>query len=264
MCGIAGFCINAEEHIDARALAKSLLKGIEARGKDATGAAWYNAKRNQVQYIKNSKPATQFCEKEAWQIPSGVKNVILHTRWATQGTPKHNTNNHPIVIGNFVGVHNGHISNDAEILKFARDHYGHRRIGEVDSEAAFALAKYAEDPLEAFAEAMDGRAALAWIDGNRPRELNVTRVTGSPLVAAQTPGGSFIFASTEPILRKAMKDVGLKVEWLVDMSEYEYMKVKNGAVIEYTDYAPAWVKEMKETPMTQMELEYGAWLKSVM
>lgn len=263
MCGIAGFCINAEEHIDARLLAKNLLKGLEARGKDATGAGWYNAKRNEVNYVKAPKSATEFNRNEAWRIPSGVKNVVLHTRFATQGSPKNNNNNHPIVIENLVGVHNGHISNDKYILDYARDNFGHKRIGEVDSEAAFAIAKYADNPLEGFAEALVGRAALAWIDGDKPKELNLTRVTGSPLVVAQTPKGSFVFASTESILRKAMKETGLAIEWLVEMDEYEYMKVRNGAVIEYSDYRPEWAR-VEQPQLTDLEEEYGAWLKSVM
>lgn len=269
MCGIAGFCINKDEVIDARNLAKCLLKGIEARGKDATGAAWYNGKTNCVNYIKAPKPATDFCRNELWRLPSGVKNVILHTRWATQGSPKSEHNNHPIVIENLVGVHNGHISNDKAILDYARNQFGHKRIGEVDSEAAFVIAKYSDNPLTDFANALHGRAALAWIDGDKPRELNLTRVTDSPLVVAQTPKGSLVFASTKSILEKAMKEAGLKIEWINEMDEYEYMKVRNGAVIEYTDYTPEWVHELKAYELKAyeqdtLESEHGAWLKSVM
>lgn len=274
MCGIAGFCINKEEHIDARNLAKHLLKGIEARGKDATGAAWYNGKTQDVNYIKAPKRAQDFCRNELFRLPSGVRNVILHTRWATQGSPKNENNNHPIVIGNLVGVHNGHILNDKEVLDFARDNFGHKRIGEVDSEAAFAIAKYSDNPLNDFADTLHGRAALAWIDGDKPRELNVTRVTNSPVAVAQTPKGSFVFASTKSILEKAMKDAGLGVEWVAELEEYEYMKISNGAVMEYTDYKPEWVKQMEalkkvETnygndSLDSIDVEYGAWLKSVM
>ena len=273
MCGIAGFCINREEHIDARALAKSLLQGIEVRGKDATGAAWYNGKDKEMYYIKAPKRAQDFCRNELWRLPSGVKNVILHTRWATQGSPKNETNNHPIVIGNLVGVHNGHISNDKDILKFARDYYGHKRIGEVDSEAAFAIAKYSPEPLNDFANTLNGRAALAWIDGDRPRELNLTRVTGSPVAVAQTKMGSFIFASTKPILEKAMKENNLPIDWIDEMNEYEYMKIRNGVIEEYTDYKPDWVKDLekakleydgKADSLDTLDKEYGAWLKSVM
>lgn len=265
MCGIAGFCLNAEEHIDARKLSEALLKQIVSRGKDATGAAWYNAKRNEVRYTKAPYSANTFVQTRLPSMPSGVKNVILHTRFATKGDKKFTANNHPIVVSNLVGVHNGHISNDDAILAA---YPNHKRIGQVDSEAAFVMAKYDENPLQAFGE-IQGRAALAWIDGDAGRELNLARVSGSPLCVAQTPKGSTVFASTKPLLEKAMKEAGLQIEWIAELDEYEYMKVRNGAITEYTDFKPSWVKDLEEKELIQWEKqdslfdEHG-WFRSVM
>jgi len=268
MCGIAGFCLNVEEHVDARKLSASLLEQIITRGHDATGAAWYNGKRNEVRYTKAPYSAKTFVQTRLPLMPSGVKNVILHTRFATQGDKKFTANNHPIVIENLVGVHNGHISNDDAILKGYPEH---KRIGQVDSEAAFVMAKYEKNPLEAFT-AIQGRAALAWIDGDRGRELNLARVSGSPLCVAQTPKGSTVFASTQPLLERAMKNAGLKIEWIAELEEYEYMKVRNGAISEYTDFKPTWVKDLEMREEKKWELwdkqdslinEHG-WLRSVM
>lgn len=269
MCGIAGFCLNVEDHIDARKLSAALLSGIVSRGRDATGAAWYNGKRNEVRYTKAPYSATTFINSRLPLMPSGVKNVILHTRFATQGDKKYETNNHPIVVENLVGVHNGHINNDDGILASYPEH---KRLGQVDSEAAFVMAKYEQNPLEAFTR-IQGRAALAWIDGDKGRELNLARVQDSPLCVAQTPKGSTIFASTKPLLEKAMKDAGLKIEWIAEMAEYEYMKIRNGSIMEYTDFKPSWAVEKKSKPATQLgwdwddtyfASEHGAWLKSVM
>jgi glucosamine 6-phosphate synthetase-like amidotransferase/phosphosugar isomerase protein len=272
MCGIAGFCVKAEDHIDAKVLSAALLEGIIERGRDATGAAWYNAKQNEVRYTKAPYSAKTFIQTRLPLMPSGVKNVILHTRFATQGSPKNEHNNHPIVIENLVGVHNGHISNDNEILSRYPDH---KRIGQVDSEAAFVMAKYESNPLTAFTD-IQGRAALAWIDGDRGRELNLARVSGSPLCVAQTPLGSTVFASTKSILEKAMKKASLKIEWIAEMEEYEYMKVRSGAIVEYTDFKPDWVKEIEKAPLkksgsyswdwddTDLGKEHGGWMQSVM
>lgn len=253
MCGIAGFCLNVEEHVDARKLSASLLEQIITRGQDATGAAWYNGKRNEVRYTKAPYSAKTFVQTRLPLMPSGVKNVILHTRFATQGDKKFTANNHPIVIENLVGVHNGHIVNDNAILKGYPEH---KRIGQVDSEAAFVMAKYEENPLEAFTS-IQGRAALAWIDGDRGRELNLARVTGSPLCVAQTPKGSTVFASTQPLLERAMKNAGLKIEWIAELEEYEYMKVRNGSITEYTDFKPTWVADLEK----KEEREWGLWDK---
>lgn len=263
MCGIAGFCLNAEDHIDARKLSQALLSQIVSRGRDATGAAWYNGKRNEVRYTKAAYSANTFIKTRLPLMPSGVKNVILHTRFATQGDKAFTENNHPIVIDNLVGVHNGHISNDDAILARYPEH---KRLGQVDSEAAFVMAKYDESPLEAFTS-IQGRAALAWIDGDRGRELNLARVTDSPLCVAQTPKGSTIFASTKPLLERAMKEAGLQIEWMSELNEYEYMKIRNGAIMEYTDFKPSWAKDWKTTPWTwndDLSDEHGGWLQSVM
>lgn len=253
MCGIAGFCLNVEEHVDARKLSEALLKEIVSRGKDATGAAWYNAKQNEVRYTKAPYSAKTFVETRLPLMPSGVKNVILHTRFATQGDKKYETNNHPIVVENLVGVHNGHISNDDAILKAYPDH---KRLGQVDSEAAFVMAKYESNPLEVFPE-IQGRAALAWIDGDIGRELHLARVSGSPLCVAQTPKGSTVFASTKPLLERAMKSAGLQIEWIAELNEYEYMKIRNGAIMEYTDFKPTWVKDLEK----EEEKEWAMWDK---
>ena len=255
MCGIAGFCLNKEECIDAKKLSAMLLEGIVERGRDATGAAWYNGLKDEVRYTKAPYSATTFIKSRVPLIPSGVKNVILHTRWATQGSPKNENNNHPIVIENLVGVHNGHIVNDKEILKQYRNH---KRIGEVDSEAAFVMAKYEKNPLEVFPDII-GRAAIAWIDGDRGRELNLARITGSPLCVAQTPMGSTVFASTQSILEKAMKKADLKIEWIAEMKEYEYMKVKNGAIVEYTDFKPDWVRDFEREELLRPTKSYNAY-----
>lgn len=253
MCGIAGFCVNVEDHIDARKLSEALLKQIISRGKDATGAAWYNAKQNEVRYTKAPYSAKTFVQTRLPLMPSGVKNVILHTRFATKGDKKFTANNHPIVVENLVGVHNGHISNDDAILASYPEH---KRIGQVDSEAAFVMAKYEKNPLEAFAE-IQGRAALAWIDGDRGKELNLARVSGSPLCVAQTPKGSTVFASTKPLLEAAMKEAGLQIEWIAEMNEYEYMKIRNGAIMEYTDFKPSWVADLEK----KEEREWAMWDK---
>jgi glucosamine 6-phosphate synthetase-like amidotransferase/phosphosugar isomerase protein len=267
MCGIAGFCLNVEDHVDARKLSAALLSQIVSRGRDATGAAWYNAKRTEVRYTKAPYSAPTFINSRLPLMPSGVKNVILHTRYATKGDKKIEHNNHPIVVGNLVGVHNGHIGNDDALLARYPEH---QRLGQVDSEAAFVMAKYEKNLMQTLPD-IQGNAALAWIDGDRGRELNLARVTGSPLCVAQTPKGSTVFASTKPLLEKAMKDAGLKIEWIAELDEYEYMKVRNGAIIEYTDFKPSWVNELSKlddewlwTRNTDLGDEYGGWLQSMM
>jgi glucosamine 6-phosphate synthetase-like amidotransferase/phosphosugar isomerase protein len=259
MCGIAGFCINEKEHIDARALAGSLLHQIVERGTDATGMAWFDKKENKVKYSRWNKPAPLFVATRLQNMGSNTKNCILHTRYATQGSPKNMDNNHPIVCKNIVGVHNGHISNDKEIFK---EHKMFRK-GQVDSEAIFALLnKYDEVPATDSLLELDGRAAVAWIDRRKPRTLTVARVTSSPLAVAQTVAGSFIFASTESLLVKACDNVNLELEWVVNMNEYELMTVRNGRVQQYESFTPTHVKPKVDIDWSTFDSDEYGMLKS--
>jgi glucosamine 6-phosphate synthetase-like amidotransferase/phosphosugar isomerase protein len=63
--------------------------------------------------------------------------MLGHTREPTKGSPQKNVNNHPIIRGDIIGVHNGTITNDDNI--FAQQIIDGDRIGSVDSEAVIAL-----------------------------------------------------------------------------------------------------------------------------
>jgi glucosamine 6-phosphate synthetase-like amidotransferase/phosphosugar isomerase protein len=232
MCGIAGFSIADKDHrkIDARRLSAALLLEIQARGKDATGATWWECGDDKCElfYAKDAVPATHFVKNSLFQMPRYVRTALLHTRWATLGDPENNDNNHPIVIPNgMVGVHNGHIQNHREI--FAR--LGVDRIAQVDSEAIFQLITHSPKPLEELWR-LRGNAAIGWYDVHRPKVMHLARLKGSPLWTATTPNGTLIFASTQPLLDAACRKAGVHVTTFREVPEYTYMKVRNGKVLE--------------------------------
>lgn len=233
MCGIAGFNIADDDarQIDSRRLAKMLLLEIQARGRHATGAAWSqrdpDTGKMNVWYAKQPGPATEFMAT-ANSIPRGCRNAVLHTRYATQGSPRNNMNNHPIAVPGVVGVHNGHISNDDEII----DAYGGERDGEVDSEAAFRLIAGADD-VTAELPRLQGRVALGWINVTAPRTLHLARLTGSPLAIGQTPGGSTVFASTEQLLSTACRLARVTLDLVTEVDEMTYLRMNNGVIHEW-------------------------------
>lgn len=231
MCGIAGFCIHKDESINARKVSTALLNQIVSRGEDATGAAWVQsdkaAKKATIAVSKAPVPAYAF-EPYMKQMPTTTKRAILHTRWATQGSPENNLNNHPIVSGRVVGVHNGVLTNDTAVF----DHIRETRKAQVDSEAAFALLNrtvYA--PYEVL-RSLKGRAALAWLDARDKRDLHLARVDGSPLAIAVTHGGSLFFASTLPLLVAACADAKVELAWVEDIEPMTYLRIRNGEVLE--------------------------------
>lgn len=233
MCGIAGFSIADKDHrqINSRQLSRQLLMQIIERGRDATGAAWSQQTEDElaVWYTKAAVPASQFLDSLD-EMPQFTRNAILHTRWATQGHPNNNDNNHPIVVPNIVGVHNGVIQNDDEIF---RD-LGCERLAQVDSEAIFRLIAEHDNPLPHLHK-LRGRAAIAWFKADDPTNLHIARLEGSPLWVGETYNGSLIFASTQHHLMNAARwsRVNLIETW--EMDEWSYMEVRKGQVHKYAD-----------------------------
>jgi len=231
MCGIAGFCLHKDESINARKVSMALLNQIVSRGEDATGAAWVQSnkqtKKATIAVSKAPIPAYSF-DPYLKQMPSSTKRVILHTRWATQGSPENNLNNHPIVSGRIVGVHNGVLSNDKAVFDYFRE----ARKAQVDSEAAFALLNRTVYAPSEVLRSLKGRAALAWLDAKDKRDLHLARVDGSPLAVGATKTGSLFFASTMPLLVAACADARVDLSWAEDIEPMTYLRVRNGEILE--------------------------------
>jgi len=237
MCGIAGFNIAPADtdKIDGRKLAAELLLQIQERGRHATGAAWSqkSPEGTEVWYAKRPVAAPAFLPDLRY-MPRLSRNVILHTRYATQGSPSNPDNNHPIVVPGIVGIHNGGIWNDDEIIAA----YGGERTGEVDSEAAFRLIANAADPIAELPR-LRGRVALAWIDVSDPWTLHLARLKGSPLSIGQTEEGTTVFASTTPLLVTACRRAGVTLEFVTEVDEMTYLSVSRGVIHEWRDLHPA-------------------------
>lgn len=226
MCGLAGFNLSADENINARDLSCELLLGIENRGKHATGVAFFEEGQSWVQ--KAAMPANKFVTH--LDMGERVTNAILHTRWASQGSPSNNANNHPIDVNGLIGVHNGVIFNDnALFARIGKD----KRIAEVDSEAIFATLLHGGEKAPAALARIDGSASIAWLDAyGDPDALNASRIASAPFVYAFTEVGSFVFASTETALTKAMSAVGMRQAGPAHiLPEGTYLRIRNGEVL---------------------------------
>ncbi len=150
MCGLAGVLIGDKPNREVLEKIKDVfirnLLANEERGKEATGVAVLNSDGTffvekaplRASAFVQTKAFLDFMEKKL-----NEDSVILlgHTRRPTKGSPDNNHNNHPIVVGNTVGIHNGTITNDDEIFlrKDRRRDRKRKRIGSVDSEAIFII-----------------------------------------------------------------------------------------------------------------------------
>ena len=232
MCGIAGFSISDKDHrkINCRLLACKLALQIQRRGTDATGIAWSATDEEHglgVYYMKSAVPAHEFIDSMD-QVARHTRTAIIHTRYATKGSPENNDNNHPILVGNTVGIHNGGIRNDDQII----EEVGTGRTAQVDTEAIFRLIDASENPVREL-HRLQGTAAIAWLNTDSPNEMHLARVIGSPLWVGTTEGGSLIFASIENMLRTAAMQAGVKLTQVKEIGEGMYFKVINGKVVDF-------------------------------
>lgn len=145
MCGINGILISPGRSPSQlrriRELFTANLLANEQRGREATGIARLN-NDSDIRINKAPVTASEFisspgCLRVLNAVSENTTVLLGHTREATKGSPQKNVNNHPLVRGDIVGVHNGTISNDD--LIFARQTISGNRIGSVDSEALIAL-----------------------------------------------------------------------------------------------------------------------------
>jgi glucosamine 6-phosphate synthetase-like amidotransferase/phosphosugar isomerase protein len=203
MCGIAGYSLAESSALERTLAAQALLAGIAERGADAVGYA-HRSHGERVAVHKQRSGASALLDEVT--VPQSATEVLVHVRDYTKGHPTVAANNHPIRHGAVVGIHNGIIFNDDELLA---DHDCARREPgmTVDSEAIFAVAAHSEGDAEAL-EALRGSMATAWIDERREHAISVARGVGRPVWLGAGEDAVF-FASTKLALEVVERFLGL-------------------------------------------------------
>src|ERR687887_562998 len=133
MCGIAGYSLSGSSTVERTLAAQALLAGIAERGADAVGYA-HRCPGGSVEIHKQRSGASALLEQVL--LPDDATEVLVHVRDYTKGHPRIEANNHPIRHGAVVGVHNGIIFNDDDLM----EQHGFERAEPqmtVDSEAIF-------------------------------------------------------------------------------------------------------------------------------
>ena len=192
MCGIAGFSLSPGSDVERTLAAQSLLAAIAERGADAVGYAYRLPGSGYATVVKQRTPASMLLDRIS--VPAGALQLLVHVRDYTKGHPSIAANNHPVRHGPVVGIHNGIITNDDELL----ERHGCSRAEPqmtVDSEAIFAVAAHSMSDARALEE-LEGAMAAAWFDEREPAVLHVARGTGRPLWVGEGRDGVF-FASTK-------------------------------------------------------------------
>jgi asparagine synthetase B (glutamine-hydrolysing) len=236
MCGIAGaYLRDPKLSVDLDAVLDTMLDKIEHRGGDATGFIALDSK-GVAEWHRAAVGVRDF-SKHRRLVPNGTKIIMCHTRFATQGLPGFNENNHPIRRGSFYVVHNGHVSNDQELFKLS----GRVPFGQVDSEAISArLASLGSlDKADVVMEEIEGAAAIAAVDSNDPKRLVLARGHSSPLYVLVTDK-IVLWGSTQDTVKVAYKK---HVGRLPKKAKIEYvpegtMLVFDGRKLTRTEFEP--------------------------
>jgi glucosamine 6-phosphate synthetase-like amidotransferase/phosphosugar isomerase protein len=195
MCGIAGYSLSPDSRVERTLAAQALLAAIAERGADAVGYGYRAAGESKIHGHKQRSGASALLRDV--EIPAAATQALVHVRDYTKGHPTVHANNHPVRHGAVVGVHNGVIFNDEEILAEHGFQRAHPDMT-VDSEVIFALAE-AFDGKARPLEQLRGSMATAWLDERRPDVVFVARGVGRPLWVGLGRGEAF-FASTRNAL----------------------------------------------------------------
>jgi glucosamine 6-phosphate synthetase-like amidotransferase/phosphosugar isomerase protein len=203
---------------------------LRERGRDACGGAWRNYDNlKEIVVRKHAMNASKWMNTKADELTVNAGSAVLHTRYATQGSPDNALNNHPVCANKLALVHNGHVFNDDELFK----RLNVRRRGQVDSEAIVALLSFGSGSVADLLPQIQGGASVAWLDASdRANVLHVARVRTSPLHVAQTERGSFLFASTKHAVEHSARKCGLKLSFHWDVPEGTYLKIRDGRIVE--------------------------------
>lgn len=273
MCGIVGVIpinINGRDLDNQRIIEISLFLQNEllletvSRGKDATGVvASFDKIRNGAEedephwtILKQPVPAEEFIRNDGMdnryseQDPNanmvsfsrgmfhlGKKRdfnyLVGHCRAATQGTVYNPYNNHPIKVGNVIGVHNGNVKNDDVIFNIHKDEM--TRLGDVDSEALIQLMAYhgndepmSKETLLWTAERMDGAMATIAFNALYPKTIGFMRNHERPLSLAYLRSlGIIILVSDDKFLAPVARLYDrMRLIWGARLPKQSLMEIK--------------------------------------
>ncbi len=234
-------------HRMLRKLTQALANAAEERGTDAAGISY--VRNCEVVIYKRPKPA----HKLHFNPPDGTTAVMGHTRMATQGDKSQNFNNHPFhgVASDteFAFAHNGVMWNDKQLRK---DKLIPDTYIETDSYAACQLIEAQQkldfDSLKYMAETVEGNFTFTVLDEHN----NLYIIKGSnPMCLLHFPVlGLYVYASTESIMKKALKQVGLHKFAMerVETDEGDILRIDKNGEISRSEFQPKMYRS-----------KYGSW-----
>ena len=239
MCSIFGF-VNYGNKVNGRQL-KELVRALsieaEARGKDASGIAY--VRNGELVIYKKAEPA----HKMKFYFPSDTKILTGHTRMTTQGSPKHNFNNHPFLgktkDGYFALCHNGVICNDHLLEEYEQLP---KSFIETDSYVAVKLLeKYGSlnfQNIAKMSEIVYGTFVFTML--NEDNTLYISKGENPLCLLYFKKLDLYVYVSTYEIMLKALKRCFLRNQpfEVVNVSEGEIIRINERGKLERGCFIP--------------------------
>jgi glucosamine 6-phosphate synthetase-like amidotransferase/phosphosugar isomerase protein len=252
MCGIAGYSLSPSSSVERTLAAQALLAAIAERGADAVGYAYRSPGDTYPTVAKQRTPASKLLERV--DVPGAATQLLVHVRDYTKGHPSITANNHPVRHGPVVGIHNGIIVNDDEILAEHRCARAEAQMT-VDSEAIFAVAAHSRNDARAFEE-LQGSMATAWVDEREPELMFVARGVGRPLWIGEGRDDVF-FASTKLALDTVERYCSVKLRKR-EVHEGTSLTLRGGRIARQVRFRPNPFAEETSLPAVRapQEREY--------
>jgi len=232
MCGIAGYSLRSRSGVERTLAAQALLAAIAERGADAVGYAYRSGGDTYATVVKQRTPASKLLERVS--VPAEANQLLVHVRDYTKGHPSIAANNHPVRHGPVVGIHNGIIVNDDEVLAPHSCARAEPRMT-VDSEAIFAVAAHSRNDAHAL-EHLRGAMATSWLDEREPGVVFLARGSGRPLWIGEGRDGVF-FASTRVALEVVERYCALKLRKR-ELREGTWLALEDGQIVRRARFRP--------------------------
>lgn len=223
-----------QEEIPTSEIAATLFYLLVKGGPHAYGWMSYNEDRDEINWAKTPGRAdsNEAMDWFADEIDNEARWFVGHTRYATDGDPSDNRNNHPIWHGEVVGVHNGVLSDWEPILaETGREDEG----AEVDSEAIFAAVEK-WGTVEGLKK-IRGSAVTLFSRLSAPDVVCLARTSGRSVTLGWTDRGNMIWASEESALL-SLEYWGIKFVKVSKVSENRLLLIKNGDIIHRVRFRP--------------------------
>lgn len=236
MCALFGWldCGGKLSHKTLKKLTQELANAAEERGTDASGISY--VQNDNVKIYKKPKPA----HKMRFNFPDNTSAIMGHTRFTTQGNQKFNYNNHPFygkADKEFAFAHNGVLYNDKELRKEKKLSKTHI---ETDSYICVQLIEQQQklnfDSLKSMAEDVEGNFTFTILDENN--KLYFIKGSSPMYLIYIEKLGLYAYASTETIMKKALKKSGLSCYkyQLINLNEGNILSIDSHGKIETSEF----------------------------